>query len=57
MPEESPGWWERRLAAEGMWIDLVHLKAILMRPKHSKLVRRAKDRVRRAKKRVYLEEG
>jgi hypothetical protein len=50
MPDERLGWWEQRLAAEGMWIDLVHLKAILMRPKQSALIRRAKDRVGKIRK-------
>jgi hypothetical protein len=33
MPEQVPGWWDERLAAEGIWVDLVHLKAHLIRPK------------------------
>jgi hypothetical protein len=36
-PEDFPGWWEQRLGAEGLWVDLVHLKAILIRPKQSGL--------------------
>jgi hypothetical protein len=54
LPDEPPGWWEQRLAAEGVWIDLVHLKAILMRPKQSALVTRAKNGVRRRKKQAPL---
>ncbi len=42
LPEDFPGWWEKRLAAEGMWIDLVHLKAKLIKPKESRLVGRKK---------------
>ncbi len=38
-------WWERRLTAEGMWVDLVHLKAHLIRPKRRRRSRRAKRRV------------
>ena len=36
LPEETPGWWEHRITAEGMWVDLVHLKAELIRPKDKK---------------------
>jgi hypothetical protein len=48
MPE-SLGWWEKRLGAEGMRIDLVHLKAHLMRPKRWRLGlgRRRRKLVRR----------
>jgi hypothetical protein len=46
LPEESLGWWERRLSAEGMWVDLVHLKAHLIRPTKRGLVRRKKKRAR-----------
>jgi hypothetical protein len=42
LPKEL-GWWDKRLTAEGMWIDLVHLKAHLIRPKQ-KLVRRRKKK-------------
>ncbi|UCC73101.1 MAG: zinc dependent phospholipase C family protein [Gemmatimonadota bacterium] len=44
LPGEFPGWWGQRLGAEGMWIDLVHLKAILIRPKQSSLTRRKKGK-------------
>ena len=54
LPEELPGWWEKRLAAEGMWIDLVHLKAILMRPRESALARAAKNGVEKGKRKVRL---
>lgn len=33
LPNGTPAWWEERLAAEGMWVDLVHLKSELIRPK------------------------
>jgi hypothetical protein len=39
---EFLGWWEKRLAAEGVWVDLVHLKAHLIRPKKLRLIRRKK---------------
>ncbi|NIR44102.1 MAG: zinc dependent phospholipase C family protein [Gemmatimonadetes bacterium] len=42
LPAELPGWWEKRLAAEGMWVDLVHLKAHLIRPRERRLGRRSK---------------
>lgn len=32
-------WWSRRLSADGMWVDLVHLKAQLIRPKKRRLLR------------------
>jgi hypothetical protein len=54
LPDELPGWWEQRLAAEGMWIDLVHLKAILMRPKEGALVTRAKNGVGMVRKKARL---
>ncbi len=38
-PQEL-GWWDKRLGAEGMWIDLVHLKAHLIRPKKRGLSKR-----------------
>jgi len=38
-------WWERRLTAEGMWVDLVNLKAHLIRPKKRRGIRRGKKRV------------
>lgn len=52
LPEEFPGWWEQRLGAEGMWIDLVHLKAILIRPKKRLLARRKKGGYRKGKKKA-----
>ncbi|MEE9133728.1 MAG: zinc dependent phospholipase C family protein [Gemmatimonadota bacterium] len=42
LPEQLPGWWEQRLSAEGMWIDLVHLKAKLIKPKRRRLARAIK---------------
>jgi hypothetical protein len=44
LPEELPGWWERRLGAEGLWIDLVHLKATLIRPKQRRLAVRKRGK-------------
>jgi hypothetical protein len=35
-------WFDERLSAEGMWIDLVHLKAHLIRPKKRRLRKRKK---------------
>jgi hypothetical protein len=55
LPGEFPGWWEKRLAAEGVWIDLVHLKGILMRPKQSARMRRAKNGVGMIRKKVPLQ--
>lgn len=54
LPDELPGWWEQRLAAEGMWIDLVHLKAILMRPRQGALVTRARNGVGMVRKKARL---
>ena len=41
LPPKLP-WWDRRLGAEGMWIDLVHLKAHLIRPRKRRLGKRKK---------------
>jgi hypothetical protein len=41
LPPSTPGWWDQRLAAEGIWVDLVHLKAHLIRPKKEYLKKRA----------------
>jgi hypothetical protein len=35
-------WFDERLSAEGMWIDLVHLKAHLIRPRKRRLGKRRK---------------
>jgi len=35
---EPPGWWEKRVTADGMWFDLVHLKAKLIRPRQKRRV-------------------
>ena len=40
IPDTLPGWWEKRLRAQGMWVDLVHLKAHLIRPKRKRRRRR-----------------
>ncbi|UCF20573.1 MAG: zinc dependent phospholipase C family protein [Gemmatimonadota bacterium] len=45
LPDGITGWWEKRLSSEGMWVDLVHLKAHLIRPK-----KRGKRRDRRKKR-------
>jgi len=42
LPEPLHNWWEKRVTAEGMWIDLVHLKAKLFRPKEKGLTRSIK---------------
>jgi len=42
LPKPLHDWWERRVTAEGMWIDLVHLKAKLFRPKEKRLARSIK---------------
>jgi len=42
LPEPLDDWWEKRVTAEGMWIDLVHLKAKLFRPKKKGLARTIK---------------
>jgi hypothetical protein len=49
LPAELPGWWEQRLAAEGMWVDLVHLKASLIRPSKRGIVQRLRKRTTRKK--------
>jgi hypothetical protein len=46
-PPEELGWWDQRLGAEGMWVDLVHLKAHLIRPKRRRPARRRKKKIRR----------
>jgi hypothetical protein len=46
-PQEM-GWWDKRLAAEGMWVDLVHLKAHLIRPK-KKIIRSRRKKGARPK--------
>ncbi|MGD8699873.1 MAG: zinc dependent phospholipase C family protein [Gemmatimonadales bacterium] len=40
-------WWEKRLTAEGMWVDLVNLKANLIRPKKRRGVRRGRKQATR----------
>ncbi len=40
LPDRVPGWWQKRLGAPGMWVDLVHLKAKLIRPKRRRRVLR-----------------
>lgn len=45
---EPLGWWDQRLTAEGMWVDLVRLKAHLIRPRKRRLVGRG----RKGKKRT-----
>lgn len=44
LPEATPGWWDQRVTAEGMWVDLVHLKAKLIRPKEKRADRRGANR-------------
>jgi hypothetical protein len=55
LPEESPGWWDKRLGAEGIWVDLVHLKAHLIRPKKQGLSRVRGSRKKKGKKRAVSE--
>ncbi len=40
LPHQMPEWWDQRLGARGMLVDLVHLKAKLIRPKKGRLRRR-----------------
>jgi hypothetical protein len=40
----SLNWWPKRMAAEGMWVDLVHLKAHLIRPRKRRVLRYGKKR-------------
>ncbi len=46
LPKDLPGWWQQRLAAEGMWIDLVHLKAKLIAPRRRRGLRARKKRAK-----------
>ena len=49
LPDQTYDWWDQRVTAEGMWIDLVHLKAKLFRPKAKILSRVPKKLTRPAK--------
>jgi hypothetical protein len=49
LPDQTYGWWNQRVTAEGMWIDLVHLKAKLFRPKAKILLKVPKKLTRPAK--------
>ncbi len=48
LPDQTPEWWGKRLRARGMWVDLVHLKAKLIRPKKGRLRRRRDKKKSRA---------
>ena len=48
LPRDHLGWWDQRLRAEGMWVDLVQLKAALIRPKQARIIAgRPRQRLRR----------
>jgi hypothetical protein len=44
MPGDRLGWWDQRLRAEGMWVDLANLKAKLIRPKQPRILTRRRGR-------------
>ena len=50
LPRETPEWWDQRLSAEGLWVDLVQLKAHLIRPKKRGRLRKKDGRARKGEK-------
>ena len=48
LPDSTYDWWDQRVTAEGMWIDLVHLKAKLFKPK-TKILSKVPKKLKRSR--------